>query len=299
MKRIVNPDLMLGDQILDSFVFVSHLLLLDRTSLLTHIAYKYMKSQEEQWLLTEKYQGEKSEAFYADCKALALGTPLGYLIGHVPFLDCTIYLDNQPLIPRVETEFWVEKAIAAIKMGSVMQPSLDSGAAQPPRVLDVCAGSSCIGVAVAKAIPAAKVDFGELSKRLLPTIEKNINENVANPERCRVVHSNLFQQFPIDWKYDYILSNPPYIDPAIDRATESVKSHEPHLALYGGTDGLEVIEQLTASAGTYLTANGQLWIEHEPEQVPGMAKLAEQYGFSCVSHPDQYGVLRYSILVLQ
>jgi HemK-like putative methylase len=258
-----------------------------------------MKSQEEQWLLTEKYDGVKSEAFYADCKALALGTPLGYLIGHVPFLDCTIYLDNHPLIPRVETEFWVERAIAAIKMSSVMQPSLGNEAAQQPHILDLCAGSGCIGVATAKVIPDALVDFGELSARLIPTIQKNIEENVSNPERCRVFHSNLFEQFPIDWKYDYILSNPPYIDPAIDRATESVKSHEPHLALYGGTGGLEVIEQLLSTAANHLTPNGQIWIEHEPEQVNGMAKLAEQYGFNCASHLDQYGILRYSILVLQ
>jgi HemK-like putative methylase len=258
-----------------------------------------MKSQEEQWLLAEKYDGVKSDDFYADCRALALGTPLGYLIGHVPFLDCTIYLDNHPLIPRVETEWWVERAIAAIKMSSVMQPSLGNEATQQPHILDLCAGSGCIGAAAAKAIPDAQVDFGELSKRLIPTIQKNIEGNVSNPERCRVFHSNLLEQFPIDWKYDYILSNPPYIDPAIDRATESVKSHEPHLALYGGTDGLEVIEQLLSTAAERLSPNGQIWIEHEPEQVNGMAKLADQYGFNCVSHLDQYGVERYSVLVVQ
>jgi HemK-like putative methylase len=258
-----------------------------------------MKSQEEQWLLTEKYDGVKSEAFYADCKALALGTPLGYLIGHVPFLDCTIYLDNHPLIPRVETEFWVERAIGSIAMGSIVQPSLDNAAAQPPRILDLCAGSGCIGIAIAKGIPVALVDFGELSARLIPTIKKNCIENDIDASRYNIYHSNLFEQIPTGKKYEFILSNPPYIDPAIDRATESVKSHEPHLALYGGTDGLEVIEQLLSTAANHLTPNGQIWIEHEPEQVNGMAKLAEQYGFNCASHLDQYGILRYSILVLQ
>ncbi len=65
-------------------------------------------SKDIAWLLQEKYGGEKSEAFFADCKRLALGEPLGYLIGHTPFLDCTIYLDSKPLIPRAETEFWTE-----------------------------------------------------------------------------------------------------------------------------------------------------------------------------------------------
>ena len=258
-----------------------------------------MKSQEEQWLLAEKYNGEKTEGFFTDCKALALGTPLGYLIGHVPFLDCTIYLDEQPLIPRVETEYWVERAIGAIKLGALVQPTLDGGAAQAPRILDLCAGSGCIGVAVAKTIPKTEVDFGELSKRLLPTIQKNIDENVTAPERCRVFHTNLFEQIPNDASYDFILSNPPYIDPAVDRATDSVKSHEPHLALYGGTGGVEIIQQLITNAPQYLNPNGQLWIEHEPEQASTIAAIADLHGFSCEHHTDQYSVIRYSILVLQ
>ena len=76
--------------------------------------YIYMAQNEEKWLLQEKYHGEKTEAFFADCKRLALGEPLGYLIGHVPFLDCTIWLDNHPLIPRPETEHWVEQVIEVI-----------------------------------------------------------------------------------------------------------------------------------------------------------------------------------------
>ena len=71
--------------------------------------------KDQAWLLEEKYSGEKSVAFFADCKRMALGEPLGYLIGHAPFLKTTIYLDSRPLIPRPETEFWTEKAIAEIK----------------------------------------------------------------------------------------------------------------------------------------------------------------------------------------
>jgi HemK-like putative methylase len=257
-----------------------------------------MKSQEEQWLLAEKYGGVKTAEFYADCKALALGTPLGYLIGQVPFLDCTIWLDAQPLVPRMETEFWVEQAITAIKEQQAVQPAL-TDSKQTTSILDLCAGSGCIGVAVAKALPAVQVDFVELSVRLIPTINKNCLENHIEQSRYHIYHSNLFAGIPTGARYDFILSNPPYIDPAVDRATESVKSHEPHLALYGGIDGLEIIQQIITTAKDHLTPTGQLWIEHEPEQVNRINKLAADSGFNCTSHADQYGVLRYSVLVVQ
>src|SRR5512138_3415194 len=96
--------------------------------------------REEEWLLKEKWNGEKSEGFFADCQRLRDGEPLAYVIGHTPFLNTIIYLDSKPLIPRVETEFWVEKAIMEIQDFSRGQTL---GTVQ---VLDVCAGSGCIGV---------------------------------------------------------------------------------------------------------------------------------------------------------
>lgn len=292
-----------------------------------------MKSQDEReidWLLKEKHNGEKTEAFYTDCKALALGTPLGYLIGHAPFLDCTIHLDNHPLIPRVETEFWVEQAIEVIR-DRVSQPRLFTRASpaeieqtsrktfspkslsgeldsclsnsrrnsEPVHILDLCAGSGCIGVAVGKQLPAARIDFAELNQRLLLTIKKNCEVNGLDLHHYNMYHSNLFAQLPADNTYDFILSNPPYIDPVVDRAEASVKCHEPHLALYGGVGGMEIIEQLITAAPNHLTTGGQLWIEHEPEQSIAVQTIAELSNFKASSHVDQYSIERYSILVLQ
>jgi len=75
-------------------------------------------NQEEQWLLTEKFNNLESEAFQADLVLLHTGTPLAYLIGSIPFLDCVIHLDSHPLIPRTETEFWTEKAITSIRQSA-------------------------------------------------------------------------------------------------------------------------------------------------------------------------------------
>ncbi len=250
-------------------------------------------SQDIEWLLEEKYKGEKSDAFFADCKKMALGEPLGYLIGHVPFLDTTIYLDSKPLIPRPETEFWTEQVISDIK---TTYPVQHPGAEQL-RILDLCAGSGCIGVAIAHAVPDAIVDFSEIDERHFPTIEKNLDENHIDRTRTHLYHSNLFEAF--SGTYQYIVSNPPYIDASLNRVDESVTKNEPYVALFGGEGGMDVITQIIEEAPKHLERYGQLWIEHEPEQSDMIRNLAREHKFICTTHKDQYGVERYSILVLQ
>lgn len=241
-------------------------------------------TKDEQWLLTEKYGGLETPEYEADKARLAAGEPLAYVIGHVPFLDTTIHLDSNPLIPRPETEYWVEQAIAAIRERGV-------GAT---RVLDLCAGSGVIGVTVAQAIPEAQVTFAEIDKAHLPTIAKNLETNRIPCTRYQVFQSDLFEN--VSGTFDFILSNPPYIDPALDRAEESVKAHEPHLALYGGTDGMELIESIITGAGVHLAPGGELWLEHEPEQTGAIHRLAREHGHSVETKQDQHGIERFSIL---
>ncbi|MCA9357255.1 peptide chain release factor N(5)-glutamine methyltransferase [Candidatus Kaiserbacteria bacterium] len=244
-------------------------------------------NQEEQWLLKEKYGGEKSAAFLTDCQRLASGEPLGYLIGSIPFINCQIWLDSHPLIPRPETEYWVEEAIKVIA----------GVAPKAPHLLDLCAGSGCIGIAVAKAIPEARVDFVEIDPSHFPTITKNIKTNLPTFTNTQVIESDLFTS--ITNRYDFILSNPPYIDPKLDRTEVSVTDFEPHLALYGGQGGLELISKIISTAPTHLNPQGQLWLEHEPEQSADIKILAHENSFTCTTKIDQYKIERYSILVLQ
>ena len=248
-----------------------------------------MLSQEEKWLLQEKYIGEKSEAFFADCQKLKAGIPLAYLIGYIPFLNAKIYLDSKPLIPRPETEYWVEKSITEIKKRT--ETNKDA------RILDLCAGSGCIGVAVLKNCSDLTLDFIELDKKHRTTIEKNCLTNELNSERYKILIGDLFSPLT-DEKYDFILSNPPYIDPLLDRAEKSVKDNEPEIALYGGKKGMEIIEEIINKASKYLKPEGQLWLEHEPEQVEIIKEIAD-YEFSIITHRDQYAVQRFSQLVLK
>ncbi len=238
-------------------------------------------------LLDEKYNGEKTAGFFADVARLEAGEPLAYVIGHIPFLSTTIHLDSHPLIPRPETEFWVEKAIEAIK----------SATPKAPRILDLCAGSGCIGVAVAKAIPEAHITFAELEPTHLPTIQKNLDINGIEPERSHILQSDLFMN--VSGTFDFILSNPPYIDATLDRTEPSVRNFEPAVALYGGEAGFEIIEQILSGARASLAPDsGQLWLEHEPEQALQLEQSTKTHGLSVTTHTDQYNVPRYSIITM-
>ena len=255
----------------------------DKRSIVTHM------QQDEEWLLKEKYHGEKSEGFFTDCEHLKNGEPLAYLIGSIPFLGTTISLNlpdthtnTRPLIPRTETEFWVEKAIMEMCTKSKV----------PLHILDLCAGSGCIGVAVLHALPESHVDFGEIAEHHHPLIKHNLTLNTQDHFHSNIFGGSLFDE--ITGEYDYILSNPPYIDKNLGRVAPLVDAHEPALALYGGKDGMTFIEAIILSAPEHLTLTGVLYLEHEPEQVTAIHTLARMAGLFPFTHPDQYGVLRYT-----
>lgn len=232
--------------------------------------------------------------FAKDQNRLKQGEPLAYVIGHIPFLDTKIFLDSKPLIPRTETEFWTEKLLTAIRL---------KNPASPPRILDLCSGSGCIGVALAKNLPTATITFAEIEPQHLHTIEKNLRYNLSLkttplPARYRLLVSDLFSGLAHTDKFDYIATNPPYIDPALNRTAETVKLFEPPAALYGGKLGLELIKGIISEAKAHLTSSGEVWLEHEPEQSMTIQSLA-QPDFFVSTHTDQYGVQRYSRLVLK
>jgi HemK-like putative methylase len=246
-------------------------------------------TRDETWLLTEKYNGVENSAFAADCARLEDGEPLAFVIGHVPFLNTTIWLDSHPLIPRVETEFWVHECHLILKRDQQ----------GPFSVLDLCAGSGAIGIATRAAFEDATVDFLELDPAHRVTIEKNLMVNGLDGTKSTIYIGDLFTPIPKTARYNYILSNPPYIDKARMRTEESVLIHEPHTALFSDQAGLGHITQIIEQSTRYLHEHGELWLEHEPEQSQAIVQLGKEYGYSVYTHLDQYGVERYSRLVLQ
>ena len=203
----------------------------------------------------------------------------------MPFLGAHIWLDSHPLIPRTETEWWTEKAITEIKR----RPHA--------RVLDIFAGSGCIGCAVLLHVADVHVDFAELEEQHLLTIRKNI-VRLGPLSTPNFYKSDVYDGVPSSAQYDFILANPPYLSEArIERISASVLAHEPRSALIADDDGFALIEKTMRGAPGRLLPNGQLWIEHEPEHTGKIALLATALGLSATTHLDQYEVERYSVIL--
>lgn len=226
-------------------------------------------------LREEKYSNNQDIDLSEDIARLEAGEPLAYVIGTQPFLSLSIHLDSRPLIPRPETEWWTEKLIETL--GDT-----------PVSVLDLCAGSGAIGLAVAAHCKHAQVTLSEIDSTHIPTIEKNISANGLDTTRITLVNADVFSALT-DKKFNYIACNPPYI-PDTRALEESVSEFEPALALFSGSDGLTLIERILTEAPSHLMPQGQLWMECDITNIEKAAELAKIRGATSTQiHTDPYG----------
>ena len=262
-------------------------------------------TQDERWLLQEKYAGKKTPEYEADKRRLARGAPAAYVIGWQPFLGLSIHLDSRPLIPRPETEWWTELLIQDATVRRLKDVSDGDGrrdskflaknyacpeGGAPLRLLDLCAGSGAIGCAVLARLPEARVYFGELDPAHEETIRRNIRENGLDAARADIRIGDLFEPFG-DMKFDSIAANPPYI-PEKRTLPESVTKWEPEAALYAGADGLSLIRRIAAELPERLSRSGIAWIECDSAHAEAASKLFEKSGFRVEIRADQYGAPR-------
>ena len=226
-----------------------------------------MGSKETQWLLKEKHGGIKTPEFFNDTKRLAKGEHIDYVIGFVEFLGCHIDLSFGPLIPRPETEYWVEKVISELR-----QKFHDRRKGVVIHCLDLFAGSGCVGIAVLKHIPWVHVDFAEQDKMFLQQIRLNLKKNKMSRMHFRVIQSDIFSE--ISGKYDYIFANPPYVAESRKTSVQpSVLKHEPKQALFAGKDGLKYIRRFLKEAKNYLNKKGKIYMEFDSLQKQEIEKL--------------------------
>lgn len=230
------------------------------------------------WLLKEKHNNKPTKQFLKDIERLKQGEPLDYVIGFTEFFGCKIDLSKKPLIPRPETEFWVEKAISEITPWRNF--------CHGPIILDIFSGSGCIGIAVLKHVKNLNVDFADIEENNLEQIKINLKINCIKPSKYRIIKSDVFNVINpssprlLRAKYDFVFANPPYIATILrNRIQKSVLKYEPQKALFGGKDGLFYIKKFLKEAGRYLNPDGIIFMEFSPEQKKEIEKLILKYKY--------------------
>lgn len=184
--------------------------------------------------------------------------PLGYIFGKTNFYGLDFIVNENVLIPRLDTEILVEKVISEINSRS-----------EKCSVLDIGTGSGAIAVTVAKETNA-NVTAVDISPLALEVARKNAELNQVDVE---FVLSDLFENME-NRQFDFIVSNPPYIESAeIDRLMPEVRFHEPILALDGGRSGVDFYEKIIERSNKFLKPNGKLFFEIGYNQGESIAKL--------------------------
>ena len=186
--------------------------------------------------------------------------PLQHLTGEQEFMGLDFHVNEHVLIPRQDTECLVERVL----------PYVDG-----KRVLDVCTGSGCIAIAIAKLGKPFIVHGVDISEEALAVARQNATELNASVE---LFAGDLMTR--MDGQYDVIVSNPPYISPSvIEGLMPEVRLHEPMLALDGGQDGLEFYQRIAGQAVTRLAPNGRLFLEIGCEQAAAVAEILQKQGY--------------------
>ena len=189
--------------------------------------------------------------------------PLAYIIGTKEFFGLDFVVSSAVLIPRPETELLVETAA-------------EVGAGEIVRIADVCTGSGCVAVALARALPRARFVATDSSRDALTLARVNADRHGVGP-RIEFLHTDLLQE--TKGSFDMIVSNPPYV-PARDRETlqPEVRDFEPSLALFGGPSGLSVIGRLIEQSTERLRRGGLLMFEFGADQEPAVRQLISMSG---------------------
>lgn len=208
------------------------------------------------------------------------GEPLEYIIGKAYFMSCTFKVSKGILIPRSDTETVAEEAVRI--MGKMKNN---------PWVLDMCCGSGCIGISVAKLVDKALVTLCDLSDKCVETTQMNMKLNGVD-DRCRVVKSDLFSS--IQGRFDIIISNPPYIPMDEYKGLDhSVLDYEPKEALLGGILGTEYYTDIADRAWDFLGKGGYLLFEVGYNQAERVERILQDKGYTEIRHvKDLLGIDR-------
>jgi release factor glutamine methyltransferase len=209
----------------------------------------------------------KLDALRALVKRAADQEPIAYLVGRTEFYSMEMLVCPDCLIPRPETELLVERAIEFLRTRTGDQ-----------FILDLCTGCACIAVAIAKNFPNCKIIATDISDAALSIAASNV-EKYKLADRITLLSGDLFEPVikQLDGTaFDLIVSNPPYIStPEMQTLDKNVKDFEPHLALHGGPEGLDIYRRLIDQAPDFLKPGADIMMEIGYAQGPAVRGILE------------------------
>lgn len=204
--------------------------------------------------------------------------PVAYIVGEREFYGLGFHVDARVLVPRPDTETLVDVALKRTRARD-----------QYGHGLDLCTGSGCVAIALAKTRPGWKWSAVDISEDALAVAR-------LNARRHNVLHglaflqSDLFAQVNSARGFDLITANPPYIPTAeLPTLAPDIHQHEPKLALLGGEDGLDIVRRLVSQASRHLNAGGVLALEIGYGQAAAVVELLQAAGFLGVETMRDYG----------
>jgi release factor glutamine methyltransferase len=204
--------------------------------------------------------------------------PVAYILGEREFYALPIRVDRRVLIPRPDTETLVDVALERTRDRSMYGSALD-----------LCTGSGCVAIAIAKQRPTWKVTATDVDENTAALAWENVlRTGVAH--HLRVLLGDLFAAVPEGERFDLVTANPPYI-PSAEIATldADVRDYEPRRALDGGPDGLDLVRRIVATAPDYLTPGGVLALEIGHDQAERTEALLRERGFRELQRRRDYG----------
>jgi len=218
------------------------------------------------------------------------GEPVAYIVGEWEFYGLPIIVNESVLIPRVDTEVLADVAITLMKRRGWQT-----------RIIDLCTGSGCVGLAIAANVPTCKVVLADVSEHALAVCRANILRNTLT-RQVTAIEVDVIELPPaLLGVFDAVVCNPPYI-PTRDLIDldPSVRDHEPILSLDGGPDGLYVIRAIATNWPAMLKPAGNLVLECGVGQADAVCEIMEDSGFKEIkTHLDTLGIKRVVVGTLK